>query len=230
MSTAQRVLDLARESIGYQEGPNNWNVFATRVDGGKWQNQPWCGVMVRDIFQRSGGLESEPSPVYTPAGAAAYYRSGRWLPRNSPDVFPGCVVFFDWSGSQNVAATDHVGLVESVEPGGVVCIEGNTQPPGGSGDQGNGGGCYRRLRPRNVIVGFGVPNYTQAAPQPAPSLEEDEMSTLVQAPNGSIWLCSGVFRRLVSIADAAGLEFLGTKRVKADAAFWGLCERTLKEV
>jgi hypothetical protein len=235
-ATAQEVLWLASQYVGYVEGPNNWNEFATRVDGGRWQNQPWCGVFCKDILTRaSSGVLGEPSPVYTPAGAAGYQRIGRAISRNG-NCKPGDLIFFDWGGSQNPAAADHVGFLTGVyENGDLATIEGNTQS-GNSGDQSNGGGCYRRRRPRSTVVLFGRPNYLpEGTPAPIPpptqplQTEDDDMK-LIDAPDGSIWAISGLWRNQVSIADANGLAFIGVPRTKANPEFWGMIERTTQDV
>jgi peptidoglycan hydrolase-like protein with peptidoglycan-binding domain len=165
MTTAQQVLDIARSHIGYREGKRNWNVFATRVGGGRWQNQPWCGVFTDDVFDRAG-LGREPSSISTVAGATAYRNLGRWLPRNG-DVRPGDVVYFDFKGSQYIPAIDHVGFVEEVHSDGTLTtIEGNTRP-GSFLNQASGGVVARKKRKRTQIVGFGRPLYA-LAPPPAP--------------------------------------------------------------
>jgi hypothetical protein len=156
MGTAQQVVDLARQHIGYVEGPRN-----NETKFGAWSGynfQPWCGSFINWLFH-STGTHGEPSVVWTPGGANSYKSKGRLLPRNSGDVRPGDVVFFDWGGSQNTGAIDHVGLVEAVLPDGrIQTIEGNTSSTD-RGSQSNGGGVWRRVRPRGVIAGFGRPNY-----------------------------------------------------------------------
>jgi len=166
VATPDDVLNQARSHLGYKEGPNNATVFGTRTG---FPNQPWCGSYVSCCFA-DAGQHGEPSSIYTPAGAAAYKRMGfgRWISRNGP-AEPGDVVYFDWSGSENVAATDHVGFVEAVLPDGrVQTIEGNTSPST-AGSQSDGGGVYRRVRSRNNIVGFGRPAYSG---KPAPAMSD----------------------------------------------------------
>lgn len=157
MGTATDALNAARSYIGYVEGPRN-----NETKFGAWSGynfQPWCGSFVNWILHHTGTY-NEPSVVWTPGGAASYMKLGRWIHRHSEDVRPGDVVFFDWGGSTQTARTDHVGFVEAVLPDGrIQTIEGNTSPTD-AGSQGNGGGVWRRVRPRGVIVGFGRPNYT----------------------------------------------------------------------
>jgi hypothetical protein len=231
-STARETMFLALSYVGYQEGRNNWNDFATRVDGGRWQNQPWCGVYVKDMLDRSG-VTGEPSPVYTPSGVAGYKRVGRWIPRDGA-CREGDVVFFDWGGSQSTGATDHVGFCLGQSRNGYIdTVEGNTQP-GTSGDQSNGGGVYRRRRPLTSVVGFGRPLYATVAnpgpmPGPTPPLsgQEDEEMRIVDFPDGSVWLCSGVWRTKIEAKDAGALAFIGVPRTAATPDFASLIERTL---
>jgi hypothetical protein len=226
MGTAEQALDMARSYLGYREGPRNNETIFGGYTG--YQYQPWCGSFVKFCLDKTG-TTGEPSPVWTPAGVRGYQNSGRWLPRNSPTVQPGDVVFFDFGGSTAANATDHVGFVERLETsttsGSVICIEGNTSP-GNSGSQGNGGGVWRRSRPRSIIVGFGRPRYS-AAPQP--EKEQEEMNRLIDTPDGNTWLCSGAWRTKVNSEDANALQFIGTPRQKVDANFAAIIERTLAD-
>jgi hypothetical protein len=161
VGSAADVLRIAGAEVGYVEGPNNWSKYAV----GGAQNQPWCGSFV-DWVLRQAGVRGEPSSVWTPSGLQGHRQRGTAIDRNGP-VQPGDVVFFDWQGSTNSAAVDHVGFVTGVRRDGQVeTIEGNTSPTS-QGSQSNGGGVYRRVRPRSVIAGFGRPRYDNT-PAPAP--------------------------------------------------------------
>lgn len=163
MSTAGEMLDWCRRHLGYVEGPrNNETPFGAHTG---YQFQPWCGSFTDTGFDEIG-MGSEPSSVYTPSGAAGYQRAGAWISRGGP-VQPGDVVYFDWQGGTSARGVDHVGIVEAVLPDGrIQTIEGNTSATD-RGSQSNGGGVYRRQRPRGVIAGFGRPHY-DLAPVPPP--------------------------------------------------------------
>jgi hypothetical protein len=62
----------------------------------------------------------------------------------------GDIVFFDWNGSSEIGAIDHVGIVTSVSSDGqyVYTIEGNSANV-----------CARRVRVVHDIAGFGRPKY-----------------------------------------------------------------------
>ncbi len=162
MASAADVIRIASAEVGYTEGPNNWNKYAPEV--GDANNQPWCGTFT-DWCLMKAGLTGEPSSVWTPAGLQAYRKAGRAIDRNDP-VQPGDIVYFDWQGGTATSGVDHVGIVTGVRRDGQVeTIEGNTSPTN-AGSQSNGGGVYRRVRPRSVIAGFGRPAYTSAPPPP----------------------------------------------------------------
>ncbi len=163
MATGADVIRIASGEVGYTEGPNNANRYAAEV--GHANNQAWCGTFTDAMLKRAGQL-GEPSSVWTPSGLQAYRRAGRAIDRNGP-VQPGDLVYFDWQGGTGANGVDHVGIVVGTRPDGQVeTIEGNTSPTN-AGSQSNGGGVYRRVRPRSVIAGFGRPAYT-AAPTPRP--------------------------------------------------------------
>lgn len=63
----------------------------------------------------------------------------------------GDLVFYDW---KDEGKTHHIGMVWAFQSDRtIITLEGNTTP-GPGGNQGNGGGLYRRLRTRNSIYGF----------------------------------------------------------------------------
>jgi CHAP domain/Putative peptidoglycan binding domain len=170
MTTAAAVIENARADIGFREGPNNATPWGIATG---YPNQPWCGSWAdRQMAEtgmrvtRYGGPDSDPSSVYTPSGANRYKALGRWTPRNGTPL-PGDLVFYDWGGSQNTGATDHVGLLEALLPdGNIQTIEGNTSAQGVNGSQSNGDGVWRRIRDRRHVVGFGRPLYVGTLPTP----------------------------------------------------------------
>lgn len=177
--TAARLIEVAREEIGYVEGPKD-----NETKYGKFTKadfQPWCGSFVMWCANEAG--VKVPNTVYTPGGAAAFKKTGRWYDAQICDPEPGDIAYFDFPGD-GVDRISHVGIViKDNEDGTVWCIEGNT-----SGDpkksQRNGGEVVKKLRAykknkQNVmisIVGFGRPKFKGAgkadAPQAAPAAEK----------------------------------------------------------
>lgn len=177
MATAAQVLDLARADLGTTESPPNTNRVLFRdgmnlwvwmigrdVTGSSW---PWCGAWVSRIFAKAG-MGDQVRFTYCPTGRATFI--GRHQYFTTPQ--PGDVAFYDWEGDSIV---DHTGIVEEYRPRSalhptstVVVIEGNTLPPGARGNQGDGGGVFRRERPMYQTRGFGRPLYNATPPSPAP--------------------------------------------------------------
>jgi hypothetical protein len=153
VTTAGKVLDIARDQIGVKETPANSNVCKFS----KWYpmaGSPWCAMFVSWVLDRAG-IEGY-KHAYTPSGAALFQQQRRWFSANPK---PGDIVYFDFPDS--LPRIQHVGFVEKVNgDGSIVAIEGNTSA-GASGSQDNGGGVFRRTRPRSLIVGFGRPPYKQ---------------------------------------------------------------------
>ena len=162
MGTAEKLIEIAKEEIGYIEGPkDNETKYGAFT---KANFQPWCGSFVMWCADKAG--VKVPNTVYTPGGAAAFKKSGRWYDAQICDPEPGDIAYFDFPGD-GVDRISHVGIViKDNEDGTVWCIEGNT-----SGDpkksQRNGGEVVKKLRAfkknkKNVqisIVGFGRPKF-----------------------------------------------------------------------
>jgi len=148
MGTAAKLIEIAKEEIGYIEGPKD--------------NETKYGAFTKANVK-------VPNTVYTPGGAAAFKKSGRWYDAQICDPEPGDIAYFDFPGD-GVDRISHVGIViKDNEDGTVWCIEGNT-----SGDpkksQRNGGEVVKKLRAYKKnkkgvqisIVGFGRPKFKGA--------------------------------------------------------------------
>jgi hypothetical protein len=165
MGTAAKLIEIAKEEIGYIEGPkDNETKYGAFT---KANFQPWCGSFVMWCADKAG--VKVPNTVYTPGGAAAFKKSGRWYDAQICDPEPGDIAYFDFPGD-GVDRISHVGIViKDNEDGTVWCIEGNT-----SGDpkksQRNGGEVVKKLRAYKKnkkgvqisIVGFGRPKFKGA--------------------------------------------------------------------
>ena len=176
--TINKVLDLARDEIGYKEkrsnsqlndknanaGGGNWTKYARDLDAvtsfynGAKNGYAWCDVFVDWLFYQSFGAQTAMQMLCQPqrsAGAgclysAGYYKNaGRWTQKAAP----GEQIFFI-SGSD----VYHTGIVEEVTGSQVITIEGN------SGDQ-----VARRTYGLNDsrIYGYGIPRWSYATSQNA---------------------------------------------------------------
>jgi hypothetical protein len=178
MGTAEKLIEVAKGEIGVIEGPRDnetkYGKFA------KANFQPWCGSFVMWCADQAG--VKVPNTVYTPSGAAAFKKSGKWLDAQIADPDPGDIAYFDFPGD-GVDRISHVGIVVKDNGDGTVwCIEGNTTNRKG-GSQRNGGEVCRQLRAYKKnskgvqvsIVGFGRPKFKGAGKsQPAAAVAENK--------------------------------------------------------
>jgi hypothetical protein len=165
LGTAAKLIEVAKGELGTIEGPKD-----NETKYGKFMKanfQPWCGSFVNWC-----AVQAEvkiPNTVYTPSGAAAFKKAGRWYDAQVCDPEPGDIAYFDFP-ADGVDRISHVGIVvKDNEDGTVWCIEGNTSPDN-KGSQRNGGQVSRKLRAYKKnkkgvmvsIVGFGRPKFKGA--------------------------------------------------------------------
>ncbi len=93
---------------------------------------PWCVMFVDYIIDDCGGEVNVHYPKTASSGAMLqwYANKGMYAVKENYTPKPGDIIFFCYSSDR--AATDHVGIVESVCNGVVTTIEGNTQGYGDS--------------------------------------------------------------------------------------------------
>lgn len=133
----------------------------------------WCDMGISYAAYHSGCEDSVclgQKQASTVQHAQAFQNHGLWHPMNNGIVNSGIkagdIVFFDWSGSTNIMAIDHVGYVESVNGSVVHTIECNVSNK-----------CGRFSRTVETIAGFGRPKYkapkttSAAKAKPAPKYE-----------------------------------------------------------
>ena len=157
----QKVLNLARNEIGYHEQNDNITKYAAYLDSisgfynGQKNGFAWCDVFVDYLFVKSFGTETGRLMICQPmqsAGAgclysAQYYKNeGRWF--TSPQ--PGDQIFFSYKAGEY----SHTGIVESVSNGKVNTIEGNTSDMVARRSYTVGSGS---------IVGYGRPKWELAS-------------------------------------------------------------------
>ena len=164
--TAARLIEVATAELGTIEGPkDNETKYGAFT---KANFQPWCGSFVMWCADQAG--VKVPNTVYTPGGAAAFKKAGRWYDAQICDPEPGDIAYFDFP-ADGVDRISHVGIViKDNEDGTVWCIEGNTSPTK-AGSQRNGGQVSEKIRgfkknkrkEQISIVGFGRPKFGGAA-------------------------------------------------------------------
>ena len=167
--TGAELAALAAGELGTAESPpgsnrvkyNAW-YYGREVSGGSY---PWCMVFVQWVFDQAGMV----LPLRTASCGAlmrAAQAAGCWVTEN---YRPGDVVIYDFPGG---AATDHCGIVESVDGTYISAIEGNTS----SASDADGGAVERRARKFSQIVGAVRPSYDK-------EVEEVRYNTVEECPD-----------------------------------------------
>ena len=152
MTTRNQVLKLAASQLGYTEGTgyggrSNYTKYWAKLKP-EYQGQPWCAAYVNWVLNELGvtDLLTGPTyPFYTPSMEQWAKKEGRW--KASKDCRPGDVLIFGSS-----AGATHTGFLEKQDGNYVITLEGNTSS-GTGGSQTDGGGVYRRRRPRSWVRG-----------------------------------------------------------------------------
>lgn len=152
MATLIAYLEKAKSYIGWEENPPNSNINPFAPIVGHANGYPYCASYVEAVAKEVG-LVLPTKSAYTPRVADDFKLARQWFTDNGR---PGDLALFDFPDKQR--GIQHIGIVESVLPGFVITIEANTSS-GLAGSQDNGGGVYRRTRPRFYVVGFGRPNF-----------------------------------------------------------------------
>lgn len=159
-TTRGTAVKWAKAQAGITENPAGSNRGGKITDWqralGAWLvGTPWCGSFVAAAMRRAGvkGVNYRLASVaYIEDDARSRRAPFRGWTTSGRGVLPGDLVVLFGRGV-------HVELVEKVHAGYVDTIGGNTGPPSGSGSQSNGGGVYRRKRPRSQCRGYALVNY-----------------------------------------------------------------------
>ncbi|MBG0830293.1 CHAP domain-containing protein [Planomonospora sp. ID67723] len=145
----QQMITAALSKVGEGEASDGTTFY------GKWYNgytkqkgfaaAPWCDMFLGWVAVQYGLQDQMGVFAYTPWHAEWFRKQGRF--DRKPRV--GDLVFFDWGGSKNISAIDHIGMVTGVNPdGSVSTVEGNVSDK-----------VVTRTRTMGTIVGFGHPAY-----------------------------------------------------------------------
>ena len=133
-----KALALSKTFLGYEEKPVNLTIF------GAWygfNGEPWCAMFVSYCLSKSGKAFKL---AYVPTIVSlAEQDNGMYL---TSQPIPGDLICYDWD---NNGLFDHVEFFDSwadQAAGTFHTVGGNTLPPGGTGNQSNGGGVYANVR------------------------------------------------------------------------------------
>jgi peptidoglycan hydrolase-like protein with peptidoglycan-binding domain len=160
-NTAYDVLNEASRRLGLSGRPNIYTREYAAAHGSDYLNAAWCDMKVTYDARHAGAAKSvlpKGDRAYTVYHAEDFQDAGLWKSGTSDNiikyVYPGCVVFFDWNGTNVIGAIDHVGYaVRNLKDGRLVTVEGNT-----------GNAVKLRVRGSDVIAGFGTPKYDAITP------------------------------------------------------------------
>ncbi len=171
MKAAERLLEIARNEVGYLEkksaamlddkeanaGSKNYTKYARDLYP-ELQAQPWCDMFVDWCFVQAFGQVATRQLIgggfsaYTPTSAKYYKDHGRY---HEKDPQPGDQIFF--RNSQRIC---HTGIVIEVTIAKVRTIEGNTSD--GAEVIPNGGAVCQKeyLLTNSAIDGYGRPDWS----------------------------------------------------------------------
>lgn len=158
MSQRDKIVEIARGELGYEEGPNNDTKY------GEWYGlnyNPWCAMFVSWCAWKAG-ISTDIVPKYSSCTQGfrqmqdmGIATSEKITPR------PGDIIFFDWDLSGD---KDHTGIVEYVENGVVHTIEGNHTNHSGPDKVDR----FHYPVDYKYIAGYGCPRYDDT-PEPTPT-------------------------------------------------------------
>ena len=155
MSSAAKVLQIARNEIGTKESPANSNKVKYAKEYGM-NGSPWCAMFVWWVFKHAGCPElfyGGKKSAYCPTIADYYIAKKQTVSKGSGKA--GDIVLFDWNKNNS---SDHIGIIEKKNSDGTyTCIEGNTAV----GNDSNGGNVMRRTRYQKDISYICRPKYTE---------------------------------------------------------------------
>lgn len=154
----QKVIDLARQQLGYHEGSNNYTKYAedpkiTRLYGWNVQHQPWCCTFFNWLYLNAFGYDLGSKLTY--GGTAACASSAQLYKSVGAFVkFPEVAdqAFFYSNGGIN-----HTGIVVSVDGSEFVTIEGNYSDKVSE---------VRHNTGKSDVAGFGRPNWDLVEKEP----------------------------------------------------------------
>ncbi|MEQ4718118.1 CHAP domain-containing protein [Nonomuraea sp. B19D2] len=143
----QKFIDLLESQLGYSEGAGNtkfgkWYGKHVEFDA-DYSSAPWCDMYISWAAYKLGYEDWIGQFAWTVSHAKWFKEQGAWGHKPKP----GAIVFYDWSGTNDIDNIDHVGVVTRVEGDTIFTIEGNI----------DGGIAKRKERDTSKVVGYGYP-------------------------------------------------------------------------
>ncbi|WP_433511315.1 CHAP domain-containing protein [Nonomuraea sp. CA-143628] len=144
----KKYIDLLESQLGYSEKADEYTKFGhwygknVEFDA-DYTSAPWCDMYLSWAAHKLGYQDWIGQFAWTVQHAEWFKEQGAWGHKPKP----GALVFYDWSGSNDIDAIDHVGVVTRVEGDKIFTIEGNI----------DGGVAKRKERDTSKVVGYGYP-------------------------------------------------------------------------
>lgn len=156
MTTAKKILELARSQIGVKEYPANSNnvkyntaFYERPVSGPQY---PWCVSFVWFLFRELGASKLFFGGAKTASSSTLYrYHAESGQAVTNGKYLPGDVIYFMFGSS------GHTAICESFDGVNITTIDGNT----GTTNEANGGAVMRRTRNKKYIKGAWRPKYEE---------------------------------------------------------------------
>ncbi|SEG89078.1 CHAP domain-containing protein [Thermomonospora echinospora] len=156
-SIGKKLLDIAEQELGYTEKSGGYTKFGNwwfeNVDDDPYfKTAPWCDMFLAWAADKAGVTEQAGQFAGTVDHAKWFRKNDAW----GTEPEPGAIVFFDWNGSNDIDAIDHVGIVKKVDGKKIHTIEANV----------DGVHLKEKVRDSSMIVGYGYPAKVKVAAKP----------------------------------------------------------------
>lgn len=173
MSTADKVIAVAKAQVGYHEGYSgghwdNIEKYAAQVPGLSWANgQPWCATFVSYCFNAVGVLSLIPGGAT--ASVAHLRDAAKAAGRFNQYPAVGAIVIFGANGDA------HTGIVAAFDATTITTVEGNTNTNGSA----EGDGVYLKTHNRTDawVYGYSYPKFPEGIDSADPSYPKPARTT-----------------------------------------------------
>ena len=181
---AQQYLGISEQSGAHREIIRIYNSIRPLPRGfAMTTSLPWCAAFVSAVAQQCGMTDIVPPECSCWYMMQGFRRLGEWMENDAYVQSPGDVVFYDWGDEgtgDSTGVPDHVGIVERMQGGRIVTIEGNY-----------GDTVARRYLSvgERYLRGYGLPDFSKWAKlhsgvSPEPPKEGEKMTMLSKGSRG----------------------------------------------
>ena len=163
--TRAQIVAQAKRWVGLKESDGSFKTIIDTYNSHKplargyklKYTDDWCSGFASACAIACGAMDIIPTEVGCGKHIRKFMEMGIWVENDAYVPSPGDYIFYDWKDEgkgENTDGASHVGIVEMVENGEIIVIEGNM----------SGGVVGYRIIPINgrYIRGFGVPKYDAA--------------------------------------------------------------------